>query len=259
MQATQPEQAPPEQLTRTPYIQILTYPKISLRTANARIKQLSRLGVESLIFQGKSKIGRLGILGLGTVGLVVKCTAGGRVCALKIRRTDANRASLDDEFRLTTLANRLGIGAPVYGHTKDFLLMKHLDHVELSDWFRGLKGEGSRMRAREMLHAVLNQCRKLDILGLDHGELSDLRKHVVVAEGVPWILDFESASTGRRPRNVTSAAQYLLIGGKVSPLVRRLIGLKDKGRVLRLLAEYKGDLSDFRYARLLEELHIVSP
>jgi putative serine/threonine protein kinase len=238
---------------------VLTYPKISLRTAKSRVKQLSRLGVESLVFQGRAKIGRLGIVGLGTVGLVVKCNVGGRVCALKIRRTDANRASLDDEFRLTTLANRVGIGAPVYGHTRDFLLMKHLDYVELSDWFRGLKGEGSRRRARDMLHAVLNQCRKLDILGLDHGELSDLRKHLVVAEGIPWILDFESASTGRRPRNVTSAAQYLLVGGRVSPLVRRLIGARNRERLLRLLGDYKRDLSDFRYARLLEELHLASP
>ena len=110
-----------------------------------------------------------------------------------------------------------------------------------------------------MLHAVLNQCRRLDILGLDHGELSDLRKHVVVAEGVPWILDFESASTGRRPRNVTSAAQYLLVGGKVSPLVRRLIGLRERRKVLRLLGEYKHELSDFSYARLLEGLNLTSP
>ena len=258
MQAIHSERATLDQLVRTPYVQILTYPKISLRAAKSRLKQLGQLGVESLTFEGRAKVGRLGLLGIGTVGVVVRCTAGGADYALKIRRTDANRPSMAEEYALTSFANRLGIGAPVRGHTKDFLLMKLLDYVEFSDWIRQLKGEGTRMLAREMVHEVLNQCRKLDIMGLDHGQLSNLRKHVVVAEGRPWIIDFESASRSRKPSNVTSAAQYLLIGGKISPLTRRLLGLKDTGPVLRLLREYKHRLDDFAYAELLEELKLAS-
>ncbi|MDG6898586.1 MAG: hypothetical protein JRN24_02500, partial [Nitrososphaerota archaeon] len=86
MQATQSEQAPLESLTQTPYINVLTYPKISLRSARARVRQLRQLGVERLLFEGRTKIGRLGILGIGTVGLVVKCLVKGEVVALKIRR-----------------------------------------------------------------------------------------------------------------------------------------------------------------------------
>ncbi len=256
MQATHSERAPLEQLTRTPYIQILTYPRISLRTARSRVKQLERLGVDALVFEGRAKIGRLGVLGIGTVGLVVKCSAGGTEYALKIRRTDANRPNLDEEFRLTVLANGAGVGAMVYGHTKDFLLLKLLNYVELSDWLKQLSGEGSRRRAREMVHSVLNQCRTLDIMGLDHGQLSNLRKHVVVAEGKAWIIDFESAGRGRRPRNVTSAAQYLLVGGKVSPLVRGLLGVHGTEKILPLLRQYKEDLSDIAYSKLLEELKL---
>jgi len=257
LQATQSEQVALDKLTQTPYIQVLTYPKISLRAAKSRTRQLESLGVDALVFEGRTKIGKLGILGIGTVGIVVKCLADDRVLALKIRRTDANRPSLDYEHRLTSLANRVGVGPPHYGHTKDLILMKYLDYVELSDWLRGLTGEGTRRRARDMLHSVLNQCRTLDIMGIDHGELSDLRKHVVVAEGVPWILDFESASTGRKPRNVTSAAQYLLIGGRIAPLVRRLVGLRDRKPLLGLLGAYKRGLSDFDYAKLLEGLHLA--
>jgi putative serine/threonine protein kinase len=257
LRATQSEQAALEQLTQTPYIRVLTYPKVSLRTARSRVKQLEKLGVESLLFEGRTRIGRLGILGIGTVGLVVKCRVGGQVLALKMRRTDANRPSLDEEFRMTTLANRVGVGAPLHGHTKDLILLKYLDFVELPDWLASIGGEGTRARVREMLHSLLNQCRTLDIMGLDHGELSDLRKHAVVAEERPWILDFESASSNRQPRNVTSAAQYLLIGGRVAPLVRRLLGFKGTNRVLEVLQAYKRDTSDFSYARLLEELGVA--
>ncbi len=238
---------------------MLTYPRISLRTARSRVAQLERLGVDALIFEGTAKIGRLGILGVGTVGIVVKCSVRGSEYALKIRRTDANRPNLNEEYKLTLLANRAGVGAIVHAHEKDFILLKLLDYVELSDWLRQLSGEGSRSRAREMIHALLNQCRKLDIMGLDHGQLSNLRKHAVVAEGMPWIIDFESASRERRPKNVTAAAQYLLVGGKISPFVRKLLGIKGTGQVLGLLHDYKEGLTDFAYAKLLEGLRLARP
>jgi len=214
------------------------------------------LGVDALIFEGRAKIGRLGILGLGTVGVVVGARAGGNVRALKIRRTDANRPDMEQEVSVTTMANRLGIGPTVYGHTKDFVLMKLLDYVELEEWLRGLRGQGTRKAVRTMVHSILNQCRKLDIMGIDHGQLSNLRKHAVVAEGIPWIIDFESASTIRKPKNVTTAAQYLFIGGRLSPRLRRVLGIRDVAPLLKLLSDYKGDTSDYTYSRIIEALRI---
>jgi putative serine/threonine protein kinase len=243
-------------LVRTPYINVLTYPRVSLRAARSRIAQLRRLGVESLVFRGHARIGRLGVLGIGTVGVVVAAKAGGETWAVKIRRTDANRPDMKDEARLASLANRVGVGPAVHGHTKDFMAMKLLDYVELDDWLRGLKGKGTRDSAREMVHLLLNQCRKLDIMGIDHGQLSNLRKHAVVAEGVPWIIDFESAGTRRKPKNVTTAAQYLLIGGRVSPRLRRTLGLRDTKPLLKMLSNYKADMSDYSYAKILEGLKL---
>ena len=257
MSATFSEHADLDLLTKTPYIHVLTYPRISLAAARSRITQLERLGVEELVFQGKAKVGRLGILGLGTVGVVVRARVGEDVRALKIRRTDANRPDMDEEARVATLANNLGIGPTVFGHTKDLMLMKLLNYVELEEWLRGLTGQGTRKAARTMIHSLLNQCRKLDIMGIDHGQLSNLRKHAVVAEGVPWIMDFESAGTARKPKNVTTAAQYLFIGGKLSPLLRRTIGIRDTSPLLRLLSEYKNDTSDYTYSRIIETLRLA--
>jgi putative serine/threonine protein kinase len=137
------------------------------------------------------------------------------------------------------------------------LLMKLLEYQELPDWLGGLRGEGSRRAAREMVHRVLNQCRTLDVMGIDHGQLSNLRKHIVVAEGRPWIIDFESAGTSRRARNVTSAAQYLFIGGRPAPRVRRAIGLARTDILLQLLRMYKDDDSDFTYSKILSELKLA--
>ncbi len=256
---TQSERARLEDLTKTPYIQVITYPRISLREARLRIRQLKKLRVEELIFEGRTRIGRLGILGLGTVGIVVRARAGGVLYALKIRRTDANRPDMEEEVRVTTLANRVGVGPQIYAHTRDMILMKLLESQEIGDWVDTLRGRGSRDQARMMLHSLLNQCRTLDIMGIDHGQLSNLRKHAVMAEGAPWIIDFESAGTGRKPRNVTTAAQYLLIGGAISPKLRRVVGIRDAEAVRNLLAGYKRDLSDYSYSKLLERLKLAKP
>jgi putative serine/threonine protein kinase len=246
-----------EQLTKTPYIQILTYPRTSLRTAKSRVKQLQSLGVEELIFEGRAKVGRLGILGLGSVGIVVRAKVGSEFMALKIRRTDANRPDMENEVRITTLVNRMGVGVPIYGHTKDFILMKLLEYQELHQWLRELNGPGKRNAAKEMLHSLLNQCRKLDIIGVDHGQLSNLRKHAVVAHGKAWIMDFESAGTTRRPKNVTTTTQYLFVGGKISPYIRKILGIRETETLLSLLSNYKKDMSDYAYSKLLELLKLV--
>lgn len=253
----QSEHARPEDLSRTPYIQVLTYPRISLRQAESRIKQLKQLGVDELLFEGHAKIGRLGILGLGTVGIVVRARADDKLCALKIRRTDANRPNMEEEVRIAKLANRVGVGPEIYAHTRDMILMKLLESQEIVDWLKGLRGKGRREEVREMLHTLLNQCRTLDIMGVDHGQLSNLRKHAVIAEGKPWIIDFESAGTERKPRNVTTATQYLLVGGSLSPLMRRALGLRDTEALKRLLGEYKRDLSDYSYSKILEYLKLA--
>lgn len=257
LSATPSEHARLDQLAKTPYIQVLTYPKITLRGAKSRVKQLERLHIDELIFEGHAKVGRLGILGLGTVGIVVKARVGQEIRALKIRRTDANRPDMEQEVKITSMANKLGIGPPIYGHTRDLLLMKLLVHQELQGWFKGLRGAGSRAQARDLVHQVLNQCRKLDIMGIDHGQLSNLRKHVVVAEGFPWIIDFESAGRGRRTKNLTTAAQYLFIGGKISSRVRRILGIRSTAKVLEILRDYKREGSDYHYSRLLRELRLA--
>ena len=256
-QQTRSERASLELLTRTPFIQVLTYPRISMGVARARVKQLGTLGVDELVFEGPSKVGRLGILGLGTVGIVVKARAGEKLFALKIRRTDANRPSMDAEVELTALANRVGVGPEVIASTRDMILMELLESKELSEWLRDLKGEGRRAVVRDVVHSLLNQCRKLDIMGIDHGQLSNLRKHAVVVDGRPRIIDFESASRGRRPRNVTTAAQYLFVGGALSPSLRRALGVRDTEKLKELLAEYKRDLSDYAYSMILENLKLA--
>ena len=257
---TVPETIALQQFDRMPYLSILTYPRPDLRQAKSRIRQLAKLGVERVTFEGRTKVGRLGLVGIGTVGLVIKGAARGdeTVYALKIRRTDANRVSMEEEFRLTQLANRVGVGAPVNGFTKDVILMRYIRGVELEEYVKSSSGRGSARRVRELAHALLNQCRKLDLIGVDHGQLSNLRKHVIIDRETPYIIDFESASQKRAMKNVTTAAQYLFVGSILSPRIKRLLSMKSSEPVLEALRRYKGDMSDENYVRFLATFGVTT-
>ncbi len=237
-----------------PYLGIVTYPRPDLSAAADRIAQFQELGVKRLVFEGRTRIGKLGIVGLGTVSMVVKGRGdGGPEFVVKIRRTDANRESMAEEFRLTRIANRVGVGAEAYGCTHDVMTMRFIKGQGVEDFVRGLSGRGTASRLRGQVHALLNQCRKLDLLGLDHGQLSDLRKHVIVSQedGLPYIIDFESGSQARPTKNVTTAAQYLFIGSRLSTKVKRLLNMREPSATLEALKRYKRDQSDENYVRLL--------
>ncbi len=256
---TTPETIAVQQFDRMPYLTVLTYPRPNLKPAKSRIKQRVELGIERGTFAGRTKIGRLGLVGSGTVGLVVKGTGkGDEVYALKIRRADANRESMAEEFRLTQLANRVRVGAPVYGCTKDIMSMRYISGIELEDYVKAAAGRGSARRVREMAHAILNQCRKLDLIGLDHGQLSNLRKHVIIDGETPCIIDFESASQNRAMKNVTTAAQFLFVGSKVSPRIRRILSIKSSDKILEALRRYKAEMSDENYVRLLATFGVTT-
>jgi putative serine/threonine protein kinase len=256
---TVPETISVRQFDRMPYLTILTYPRPNLRQAKSRIRQLVELGIERVTFEGRTKIGRLGLVGIGTVGLVVKGTGeGDEVYALKIRRADANRESMAEEFRLTQLANRVRVGAPAYGCTKDIMSMRYIKGIELEDYVKAATGKGTARRVRELAHALLNQCRKLDLIGLDHGQLSNLRKHVIVDGERPYIIDFESASQNRVTKNVTTAAQYLFVGSRLAPRINKALSIKRRDAVLEALRRYKADMSDENYVRFLTTFGVVT-
>lgn len=245
-----------EDLGKQPWRNALAYPKPSPRTCKARVEELRKLGIVSVEFSGNVKIGNLHVLGKGCTSIVVKAFWNDGVTALKIRRTDSNRPSVERETALQRLANKAGVGAKVLASSKNLLIMELIEGIDVVGWIKQLRGKGSTKLLRSRLSEVLRQCFVLDSIGLDHGELSNLRKHVLIDERVA-ILDFETASLNRRVSNVTSAAQYLFIGGPVAARVRRKLGLKDVGKIIDALRKYKNDRSEETFREILSQLKLT--
>jgi putative serine/threonine protein kinase len=224
----------PRDLDRKEHGPVLCYPGTDLASFRSRISQLKSLGVENLILEGDSKVGKFGIIGRGCVSTVVKASLSTekRVVALKIRRVDANRPDMQHDFELQKYANSFGVGPKAIAASKDLFAMEYIPSVKLGSWFQSLKTRSSKKYLRALIRGTLEQCFLLDLHGLDHGELSNPTKHVLLRRSLKAksvIIDYESASRNRKPANLTCVAQFFFLGGWQSAKVRKILGFEGAG------------------------------
>jgi putative serine/threonine protein kinase len=227
-----------ENLKGTPYDSIVCYPKPNADELDDRVRQLEMHGVTALEFSGKGSLLSVPILGKGNVGIVVVAHRYGQRVALKIRRIDADRQDLMNEARMLALANSAGVGPVLIEVSRNFLLMQLVEGSFLPEW---LNATSDKTALRNVLGELIEECWKLDLTGVDHGELSKAPKHVIIdAFGKPWIVDFETSSEKRKPANVPAICQYLLMsGGPVSMRAVEVLGVRNREAMVAALRGYK--------------------
>ena len=242
-------------ITEPPYSDILVYPRGTKAQTKSRIKELQNLGVESISFQGELKIGTTSVLGKGYVGIVVLGKFGRKKIAIKIRRNDSPRKNLKKEAKLLQITNRCGVGPKLIDFSKNFLVMEYLEGEKIGKWISDLKTKLRTSQIKTVIKKVLEDCYKLDMIGLDHGELSRMPKHVIVGKKIT-IIDFESSSMERRVSNVTSATQAFFIGSGISKTVKRVYKIPEKKKIINVLRRYKMEQSRESFESLLNVLKI---
>lgn len=240
-------------LRREPYSTIMCYPRLSNDELERRIHELSGLGISALEFQGPRTVLGVRMLGKGCVGLVVSAQGNKGRVALKILRTDADRHGFEHEASMLRLANSVNVGPRLLNFSNKFMVMEYLEGRSLPEWVEELAGRGRKSRLKTVLGKILEACYILDQIGLDHGELSRAPKHIIVSrQDEPEIVDFETASTNRKPSNVTSIAQYLFIGSNLSARVRRILGPIQRRTLVAQLRQYKKDGKIRRFQQVLK-------
>ncbi|HEU5461594.1 MAG TPA: hypothetical protein VFU79_04920 [Nitrososphaeraceae archaeon] len=202
------------------------------------------MGVEDAVLEGPTKLSELNVLGKGHSGIVLKVnTYYQKTRALKIRRLDSRRKDTFTEVYNQKLANQEGIGPQIIDNTEDLVLMELITGRGIGVWLQD--PIYFRLRTSKniinIVNEILEQCYRLDVLNLDHGELTRIDNHVMVSENNQIsIIDFESASTKRKPNNVTSASQALFLsGGPISKKICKYIVKKDHEFLLNRLKKYK--------------------
>jgi putative serine/threonine protein kinase len=220
-----------------------------------RLKELERLGVQALEFTGEKSIFDVPVLGKGCVGVVVVAYTNSGRAALKIRRVDADRKGMFHEGEMLRRANAIGVGPKLLEISENFLLMELVEGTHFPQWIESLGEREEQSRVRWVLKDILEQCYRLDEAGLDHGELSNAPKHIIVdADDRPFLVDFETASINRRVSNVTSVCQYLLLGSQIAEKVKEKLGKVDEKQLIQKLRTYKRERTKKNFEKLLEKL-----
>lgn len=230
---------------------LLSYPRYEAEEAERRLRELRDLGIRELELRGRHEVRGILVLGKGHVGVVVAARLGCVSVALKMRRVDADRASLETEAANLRVANRVSVGPGLVDASPNFLVMELVDGCYLADWVEGL-GPSDGGRLGRVLGCLLEKARRLDSAGLDHGELSRADRHVIVVGDEPRIVDFESASTKRRCSNVTSVAHYLFFSRRMRGLIGRIRPLPDGDVLVGALGAYRRAPGAVSFRRVLE-------
>ena len=245
-----------KKFSEKPYSNILGYPKATNRQIKSRINELEKLKIKSICLEGPTTLGNLAILGKGYVGVVVIAKKGNKEVALKIRRTDSQRKNMKNESELLKLVNSVNVGPKMIDVSKNFLVMEFLDGEKFSGWIETLKGTGSAKKLKSIIKSILEDCYRLDQIGFDHGELSNISKHVIVGKTKASLIDFESSSTKRRPSNVTSIAQAFFIGSGISKKTQKIYKNSSKEEIIQALKSYKQEKSKESFGQLLKVLKL---
>ena len=245
-----------KKFSEEPYSLILGYPKATNRQIKSRINELEKLKIKSILLTGPTTLGKLAILGKGYVGVVVLAKKGNKQVALKIRRTDSQRKDMKNESILLKLVNSVGVGPKMFAVSKNFLVMEYIEGEKISDWVDLLKGVGSTKKLKSTIKKILQDCYKLDRLGFDHGELSNVSKHVIVGKTKSTLIDFESSSTKRRPSNVTSITQAFFIGSGIARKTQKIYKNPPKEKIIGALKQYKQKKTQESFEQLLKILKL---
>ena len=239
-----------ENLNVEPYASVLCYPRTSETELESRIEELHGHTVTAVEFSGGASAFNVPVLGKGFVGIVVIAHLGGERVALKIRRVDADRVGLEHEAQMLAKANSVQVGPKLIDASNNFLLTQLIDGLLLPQW---LETHREKAKVRSVLGEVLEQCWRLDSIGLDHGELSKAPKHIIISkQGKPFLVDFETASINRKPANVTAVCQFLFTSyGAVAKAVAEVLGEVNREEAISELRRYKNERSRENFNRVM--------
>lgn len=231
---------------------LLTYPLFDQDTFESRVKELLSLDINGVFSFGKVQLKKICILGKGSVGLVTLAKFKGQYFALKIRRTDANRANMFDEVVYQSLANSIGIGPFLVNFSENFILMEFVKGSNIVEWYSSVRTTNERILKCTVL--ILEQCYLLDCLRLDHGQLNRLDRHIIISkEDKPTILDFETSSAMRRVSNITSVSQSIFLHGPIYSRLQNSIN-KDRIQIMKNIKDYKIQMNYKKFKKILNML-----
>lgn len=163
-------------------------------------------------------------IGKGFSSEIFLIEIGGKNFALKKEKPKSPRIDMvKKEAENLLLANSFGIGPKLFGFDLQNreLLIEYIDGYTFNEWL--FKHAPTKKQLEKFFKELFLQAKKLDSIGLDHGQLGGKGKNILVKKNgfSPVIIDFEKASQHRRCHNA-SQLESLVFKSRYSSITKKV-------------------------------------
>lgn len=157
----------------------------------------------------------------------------GKIC-IKEKNPRSIVDTLKNEAKYLQLLNNKGIGPKFIRYSDSKLYREFVEGIRISDFF---EHENDKQKILSIIRQVLEQCREMDLLGINKKELTNPYKDILVtADNKAVMIDFERCHETKKPKNVTQFLQYINTN---KPTLEKKGIMIDKQEIIRLGKEYK--------------------
>ncbi|MFH1587616.1 MAG: hypothetical protein ABID38_07200 [Candidatus Diapherotrites archaeon] len=151
----------------------------------------------------------------------------GKKLLLKIERDDSPRVDfVGKESTHLKKANSIGVGPKLISFDEECrcILREFVDGITLSEF---IYSNPLKKDLQKVIDSLLVQAKKMDEIGLDHGQLAGRGKNILVTKKLnPVIIDFEKASQNRKCGNLNQLKSFLFRNpnSSIAKTVKEILG-----------------------------------
>ncbi|WP_457640778.1 serine/threonine protein kinase [Persephonella sp.] len=192
----------------------------------------------------KKDIKDLEKIGEGWRGVIYKGKLGDNILAFKIPKSLLHRNAIKKEGSILKIVNREGIGGKLILEGDDFIAYEYIEG-------QPLKKVLNRENAKKIFSQLLEQARKLDLIGISKEEMHRPHSNVLVDKDLNvYLIDFERSKRTQNLQNVTQLVQYFLSEGS------NYIPPFDKKALIEAAKEYKKNKTEKNFEKIKKILDL---
>ena len=179
----------------------------------------------------------------GKRGIVYK---DGGVC-VKEKNPRSIVNTLANEAQYLQMLNKKGIGPKFIKFEDGKLFRQFIEGVPISEFF---EQEYDKEKILSVIKQILEQCREIDLMGIDKQELTNPHKDILITpDNKAVMIDFERCKESKKPQNVTQFLQYL---ARSKPTLEMKSIIIDKQELISLGQEYKKNPSEETFGKIIK-------
>ncbi|MBI2140969.1 methyltransferase [Candidatus Woesearchaeota archaeon] len=209
------------------------------------------IGKSQLLLQLQQKgIKGVALFEKGNRGALYKGSYSGKTVVVKAKRKEsAAVATIENEINWLRRLNKEGIGPKLLMHWKgsDWFAYEFVEGEFITDFISTCK---EAVKVKGVIIQLLQQCRRLDEMGVNKEEMLRPQKHVLIGKsGKITMLDFERCRKTLRPKNVTQLCQFLAGDYATSMLRQKGINI-NREELLAAAQQYKHKQNEENFKRV---------